>query len=230
MIHTGTVADALVRAAATACGVRAIEHDGTAMALSYEQLLDDALGIAGALHARGLEPGDRVALVVPEVSGFVQAFFGISAAGLVPVPLCPPAQAGDVPTFARQSRHILEASRASAVVTSTSLAPLLDVDGLGCASRVLTIDALLGGPSLAAPHRVEMHMPALLQFTSGSTAAPKGVVLTQANLDANIAAIGGPHGLRRSRATSASAGCRSTTTWASSGCSCRRCTRWRTPS
>ena len=103
-----TVTEALAAAAATTRGVIAIEHDGRSVALPYHQLLDDALMLAGALHACGLTAGDRVAIVLPEVSDFIQAFFGISAAGLVPVPLCPPAQAADLPTFARQSQHIAD--------------------------------------------------------------------------------------------------------------------------
>ena len=190
----GTITDALIAAASSDRGIRAIEHDGRSLLLSYNTLLSESLRVAGALHARGLVPGDRVALVVPEVSEFIRAFFGITAAGLVPVPLCPPAQAGDLPTFARQSRHILVASRASAVVTSEDVAPLLDVSGID-GLAVLTIESLRGGPAIAVPTRVPLNAPALLQFTSGSTAAPKGVVLTHANLHANAAAIAGPHGL-----------------------------------
>ena len=54
---------------------------------------------------------------------------------------------------------------------------------------------------------------AFLQFTSGSTSRPKGVTLTHANLMANIAAIGGGAGLRSRATRTASAGCRSITTW-----------------
>jgi len=190
----GTITDALIAAASSDRGIRAIEHDGRSLLLSYNTLLSESLRVAGALHARGLVPGDRVALVVPEVSEFIRAFFGITAAGLVPVPLCPPAQAGDLPTFARQSRHILVASRASAVVTSEDVAPLLDVSGID-GLAVLTIESLRGGPAIAVPTRVPLNAPALLQFTSGSTAAPKGVVLTHANLHANARAIAGPRGL-----------------------------------
>ena len=190
----GTITDALIAAGSSDRGIRAIEHDGRSLLLSYNTLLSESLRVAGALHARGLVPGDRVALVVPEVSEFIRAFFGITAAGLVPVPLCPPAQAGDLPTFARQSRHILVASRASAVVTSEDVAPLLDVSGID-GLAVLTIESLRGGPAIAVPTRVPLNAPALLQFTSGSTAAPKGVVLTHANLHANARAIAGPHGL-----------------------------------
>ena len=194
MSGPGTITDALIAAGSSDRGIRAIEHDGRSLLLSYNTLLSESLRVAGALHARGLVPGDRVALVVPEVSDFIRAFFGITAAGLVPVPLCPPAQAGDLPTFARQSRHILVASRASAVVTSEDVAPLLDVSGID-GLAVLTIESLRGGPAIAVPTRVPLNAPALLQFTSGSTAAPKGVVLTHANLHANARAIAGPRGL-----------------------------------
>jgi fatty-acyl-CoA synthase len=209
VIDRGTIADALVAAASSDRGVRAIEHDGATSLLSFNRLLAESLQIAGALRARGLMPGDRVALVIPEVADFIRAFFGISAAGLVPVPLCPPAQAGDLATFARQSRHILDASRASAVVTTADVAPLLDAVPIvpvrlkadttyRLADRddaVLLVDDLRAGPALARPVAVPIETPALLQFTSGSTAAPKGVVLTHANLHANIAAVVGPRGL-----------------------------------
>ncbi len=50
--------------------------------IPYAELLAQALLIGGALLAEGLLPGDRVALVAPEVGSFVPAFFGIGAAGL----------------------------------------------------------------------------------------------------------------------------------------------------
>jgi len=194
VIARGSVADALVIAAGSASGIRAIEHDGRSLLLPYTQLLTDALHMAGALAARGLEPGDRVAVVVPEVADFVRAFFGISAAGLLPVPLCPPAQAGDLATFARQSRHILAASRAGAVVTTAEVAPFLaPIDDRH--TPIAIVDELRAGPALANVAASAMERPALLQFTSGSTAAPKGVVLTHANLQANVDAITGPAGL-----------------------------------
>lgn len=190
-----TVAEALIAAADSPHGLRFIEHDGRTLHVSYRTLLAEACAIAGALTRHGLAPGDRVALVVPEVNGFVRAFFGISAAGLVPVPLYPPAQAGDLVTFARQSQHVLEAARAAAVVTTTDVAPLIDRTGLSPAPALLVLDELLAGPGLSAPVSRTGNDIALLQFTSGSTALPKGVVLTHANIRANVAAILGPDGL-----------------------------------
>src|SRR5262249_3191256 len=101
----------------------------------------------------------------------------------------PPAQAGDLPTFSRQSRHILAACRPAAVITTDDIAPLLELDAVEPRTRVLTLDHLICGPALAAPVQTSATAVALLQFTSGSTAAPKGVVLTHANIHANAAAI-----------------------------------------
>jgi len=190
-----TISAALERAAATARGVRVVEQGGRSLLIPYNTILDEALRIGGALHEAGLHPGDRVALMLPDVQDFVRAFFGISVAGLVPVPLCPPALAGDIPTFTRQSQHILRASRAAGVLTSAEAVPLIDAAAIQPAPVVLTIDQIVNGPALGAPVPVKTSATAILQFTSGSTAAPKGVVLSHATLDANVRALTGPDGL-----------------------------------
>jgi acyl-CoA synthetase (AMP-forming)/AMP-acid ligase II len=79
----------------------------------------------------------------------------------------------------------LFASEASAVVTSSDVAPLIDPSS----RAVLSIDALRDAPPLRSPVPPSLSAIALLQFTSGSTAAPKGVVLTHDNLAANTSAI-----------------------------------------
>lgn len=195
MSDVRTLAAALVDAASTSKGLTVIEHDGRTLDISYRDLLAESCVIGGALLSRHLQPGDPVALILPDVNAFIRAFFGIVAAGLVPVPMCPPAQAGDVPTFARQSRHILSAGKVAAIITSADVAPLLDVTGITPAPTRLTIEALSSGPALSAPAVPEPDAIALLQFTSGSTAAPKGVVLSHRNLHANVTAIAGPDGL-----------------------------------
>jgi fatty-acyl-CoA synthase len=189
-----TLPEALADAALSDAGLTAIEHDGRAIALSYRDLLIEALRLGGGLRAHGLGQGDRVALVVPEVHDFIRAFFAIVVAGCVPVPLCPPAQAGDIATFSKQSRHILSAARVAAVVATADVAGLLQLEHLS-AAPIITPDALRAGPALDAPAQPSLDDTALLQFTSGSTAAPKGVVLTHGSLTSNVNAIIGPEAL-----------------------------------
>jgi len=190
MMTLRTVSAALADAAGSGRGLHVVEHDGRSSWMSYEELRADSLRIAGALGDRRLVAGDRVALVVPEVGRFIRAFFGISAAGLVPMPLCPPAQAGDIDTFARQSRHVITAGRANALVSTPQVEALLETT-----TPAFCVDELRAGRALADHVETPPGAAALLQFTSGSTAAPKGVVLTHANLHANISAIVGPEGL-----------------------------------
>jgi acyl-CoA synthetase (AMP-forming)/AMP-acid ligase II len=197
-----TIAGALLQAANTPNGIKAVEHDGRTLDIPYETLLASALTIGGAFGAHGLDAGDRVALVLPGVCDFLQVFFGISSAGLVPVPLFPPTQAGDVATFSRQARQLLVASRAACVVTTAGIAPLLRTaraDDDGFQPRILTIDTLSDAPSLGEPIAVSPEAPALIQFTSGSTASPKGAVLSHACLLANISAIGSAKALHVTR-------------------------------
>ena len=159
----------------------------------FAAVLDTARAVGGALRARGLRRGDHVALLLAEPQAFLATFLGVSVAGLVPMPLAHPLHGGaDLDAITPLART----GEARAIVTTSALAPLLE--GLPAAIPGLRFVAAwetLTGPALDDVEHPADDDAALVQFTSGSTSQPKGVVITHRNLAANIQAIGGAAGL-----------------------------------
>lgn len=154
--------------------------------LSFEALAASVAKRAGALIATGLGRGDHVVLVIPKREEFVLTFLGALWAGIVPVPVAPPIGIDQLTAYIERSHHIVHASKARTLVTT---AQLKAVSGslLGNSLRKLvTVEELARDPSpqlgLIPP---SPDATAFLQFTSGSTSRPKGVLLTHRNLTVN---------------------------------------------
>ncbi len=172
-----------------------VRMDGTERVISYPDLWRWACQRAQRFHALGLKKGDRVALILPEPDTFVLAFIGALTAGLVPVPMYPPMTLAKMEAYGETVRHILHASGARALVTVPGLEPMLRselIHAAGCDDVRVVLDAELEGelPARATPPcLVTPDDLAFLQFTSGSTRKPKGVMVTHGNLSANAHAI-----------------------------------------
>jgi fatty-acyl-CoA synthase len=193
-----TLPEALAAAALTGGGYDYLAEDGQdGSQQSFARLLDDALSVAGGLREEGLKPGEVVALIVPDARDFLTTFLGAACAGLVPAPLYPPVRLDQFEDYLRRTAPAVRVSRAAAVVTTTPLRRVLGALQADVATvrSVLAIEKLQG-PRLPAMAPVGLDDVVFLQFTSGSTSDPKGVVLTHRNLAENVTAIGGPHGLR----------------------------------
>ncbi|NCT66100.1 MAG: AMP-binding protein [Rhodanobacteraceae bacterium] len=161
--------------------------------LTFGALRAAALAIAGGLQRLGITPGAPVALMQPTHPDFLAAFFGVLLGGGVPVPLYPPLRPGELGEFWRRQAGILRNCEARVLVTSPAVhAHRHLVRGLtGPVEHVVTVAELThGGDALAEPAVLAADALALLQYTSGSTADPKGVMLTHAHLLANIRAMG----------------------------------------
>ncbi|MEV5912365.1 amino acid adenylation domain-containing protein [Streptomyces chartreusis] len=175
-----TLLDVLLHAAEDTPGqvVVHVRGDGGEHTVTFAELRDDALSVAGGLHAAGLEPGTPVPLLAGPGEDFQPMFWGALAAGLVPVPLAPEARrAGPVWEFL---------GRPAVLVDDTTEDLLAEFPG---PVRALRLGELRKGRPprelpAGAPHDL-----AFLQFSSGSTGAPKGVELTHEAVLANLRQI-----------------------------------------
>ncbi len=174
------------------------EDDGAESTITYAGLLADATAVAGGLRERGIRRGDAVALMLPTGREFLAAFQGILLARAVAVPIYPPLRLDRLDEYARRQSAILANAGVRALVTvgrAKGVAAVLR-DGVPTLRDVVTVGELLAmGASWSAPEG-EGADPAFVQYTSGSTGAPKGVLLTHDNLFANIRAIGAGLGVR----------------------------------
>ena len=93
------------------------EREGECETISYAQLRERALAVAGGLLEAGLTPGARVALMLPTCAGFLHAFIGILYAGCIPVPIYPPARLSQLEDHLRRQAAILANAEAELLIT-----------------------------------------------------------------------------------------------------------------
>jgi len=168
-----------------------LDSGGAKQVLSYGELQARSRCVAAHLCALGLQPTQCVAIMLPTCLEFFHTFFGALRAGLVPVPLCPPANWIHLEDHLCRQAGILTNCRAPILVTSPAaklFARLLRARA-PTLRHIVTAEQLLATPPAYTSVPVNAQSVALLQYTSGSTASPKGVVLTHANLLANIRAF-----------------------------------------
>ncbi|MDH3580736.1 MAG: AMP-binding protein, partial [Hyphomicrobiales bacterium] len=160
--------------------------------ITYADLDRSARGVARGLLDRGLERGERVAIMLPSEPEFFYAFFGVILAGGVPVPIYPPFRRAQVEDHLRRQAGILRNAEASFLITDEEIhrVGVLLHSLTDTLRRVETVAGLVAGGKIAEPVSADSAATALIQYTSGSTGDPKGVVLSHANLLANIRAMG----------------------------------------
>jgi 1-acyl-sn-glycerol-3-phosphate acyltransferase len=166
-------------------------EDEQAEAITYAGLLAAARRIATGLVSRGLQPQQAVALMLPTGRDYLACFFGALLAGGIPVPIYPPARLAQIEDHLRRHARILDNAQAVFIVTvpqAKTVAALLREQAPGL-KEIVTPEELDAEP-MSLLYRAAPDDIAFLQYTSGSTGDPKGVVLTHANLLANLRAMG----------------------------------------
>ncbi len=153
---------------------QAVALEDKAGTLTYAQLEAAVGGMAHALRALGLEPGDRVASWLPKTRTACLMPLAAARAGLVHVPVNPVLKRA-------QLAHILADSGARALVSQQARLAALEAGDVGADCRVVDEGALASERTLP-PSEADTDALAAILYTSGSTGRPKGVMLSHANL------------------------------------------------
>jgi 1-acyl-sn-glycerol-3-phosphate acyltransferase len=167
-------------------------EDGREQPITYGALWFQAGAMARALRDRGVRAGESVALMLRTEPAFFCTFFGILLAGAVPVPIYPPFRPERLEEYAARQVGILNNAQARILVTfreAQRVATLLRAR-VASLRDVVGVERLHGGAAAPPWTGGDPGATALIQYTSGSTGDPKGVVLSHGNLLANIRALG----------------------------------------
>ncbi|MBJ6134425.1 AMP-binding protein [Ochrobactrum sp. Q0168] len=156
--------------------------------LRYRDLRSDALNISGKLKALGLGIGDTVAIVGETSPEFLRLFYGCQYAGMLPCPMPYSIFLGGRRAFAVRIASLVSASAATVLCIPDSLATLAEFwrdRGI----KVITFTELNSLPKRDHCAPLDSTALAYIQFSSGSTADPKGIVISQRAVCENVSGI-----------------------------------------
>ena len=187
-----TLTDALDYAAGGVGGLNFYTARGElADLITWQEMREDARDVGARLLARGLEAGDRVAILAETEADFTRALMGCLYARLIPCPVPLPSAFGSRIAYGEQLRRIADVADVSAAV-----APAMFRDWIteSLSDRSLcftgTLSDLNNDPESALPgNQPDANEIAYLQFSSGTTSFPKGVAVTHGAMMANIRAM-----------------------------------------
>ena len=167
------------------------DMNGAESRYGFGKVADETARRAAALQELGLEKGDRFGLIVVEPEDFVLTFLAALRVGIVPVPLYPPLSFGALDAYAERTGRVLELSGSRVLVASSRLQNILWglVDQVPTLERLVRVEELREGTAIADHVDIQPEDLAFLQYTSGSTADPKGVMVTHRSLVANADGI-----------------------------------------
>lgn len=188
-----TLTDALDYAAAGTTGYNFYDARGVLMhVLTYAELRQNSIVTARRLLGLGLQRGEHVAIIADTTPEFIILFFACRYAGLVPFAMPIPVNLGSHDIYVRQLRGMLSISNASMAIANKDFISFLeeatrDLDRIRWTGTPGQLEQLPeSGQPLQQSRQDEV---AYLQFTSGSTRAPQGVIITEKAVMSNLRGI-----------------------------------------
>ena len=168
------------------------EEEDQVTKIHYGEFYREAVGVAGALRQSGLQAGEAVAIMLPTGRDYFVSFFGILLCGAIPLPIYPPLRLSQLEDHLQRHAKILRNASARLLITTQEFAPLARLLQVQLVElrAVVTCVNLRRSTSVIPVPPTDPQAIALLQYTSGSTGQPKGVMLSHANLLANIRSMG----------------------------------------
>jgi long-chain acyl-CoA synthetase len=152
--------------------------------LSYRDLHAAAAAVAGTLRSRGIAPGDRVGLVLPNVPAFPILFYGALLAGAAVVPMNPLLKAREVEYYLNDSGMSLVFGWDGGGDVVPTAAEAVGIRGVVVSALGPSAEQLEGEP-ITVPVERDDSDTAVILYTSGTTGQPKGAELTHRNLNTN---------------------------------------------
>ncbi len=187
-----TLTDALDYAAQGETGSNFYTGRGAIYAsITYRELREQSLVLAHQLLGLGAQKGDRVALVAETNPDFIRFFYACQYAGLIPVALPASVKVGAHQAYVAQLKRLLEASDAAIGVASEGYLPFLQEASEDLSMRMVDMpEAFYALPADEQPlHEAQPDDISYIQYTSGSTRFPRGVVIKHETALANLQAI-----------------------------------------
>ena len=160
-------------------------------ALAYRDLRDQAVDVALRLAGAGLKPGERIALLAATAPDFLVLFFACQYAGLIPVPMPLPTAFGRREAYIEQIKGQMTSSGARMVFGPAEFLPLVrEAAATHAPAFIGTLDDVrTWTQSGASLHTARTGDLSYIQYSSGSTRFPTGVMVTHASLMANCHAM-----------------------------------------
>ncbi|MEN3930242.1 AMP-binding protein [Microvirga sp. W0021] len=177
--------------AAASCERHLRFHDGNGtptVTLSYEELNAQAISIAQRLHNYDLRAGDRVAIAAETRPEFLYVFYGCQYAGIIPCPLPYRSRFEKPGLYAAKIGAMLRNGEIKAVISLPEQDYIADI-ALENTARAISYDALTQAAAGDLPPPPQPDDIAYIQFSSGSTSEPKGILISHRALSANVSAI-----------------------------------------